>query len=425
MNRRELFAAGTGALLAATPAYGSELWQPPTNSAGASRFISAADFGAAGDGVTDDTAALQAALAATFDSAASKDAGGRVLVIPPGAYRITRPLKVDLTRQGKRQPTRQTVIRGQGAVLLSSISDGSNVLEISSHATARYLLIDGLTIQGRGEEGHGLFLDCNREQSYIYNFCLRDLVVQGCGGDGLRMIGNIFEGQIFNSYFRDNKLNGATMGHGPDGGVLSAIHVFGCVFGGNGAQGAALVNAACDVSFHGCYFLQNGAFGISAKSGCTLLSNCGFENNHMKAEDFGSGDAGVQLQVFGTLVGCTAYSIWKQTHLVRAFVTNHLVMVGCTAAGGGKAKRAKLAKLQSNGRGKATIVGCQGGVDTVGAFDAAQLGGDNAGARFGAEWNSASLVRLGDYALWVDREGRLRIKQGEPLSDGDGKAVGI
>jgi hypothetical protein len=423
MNRRELFAAGTGALFASTPAYAAELLKHPMPSGAPSRLISASDFGAVGDGIADDTAALQAALTATFD-AVLKDKGGRVLFIPPGAYRVTHTLKVDLRKQGKRQPTKQTVIRGQGAVLLSDISDGSDILEISSHATSRFLLIDGLTVQGRGGEGHGLVFDCNREQSYIYNFCLRDLVVQGCGGDGLRMIGNIFEGQIFNSYFRDNKGNGATMGHGPDGGVLSAVHVFGCVFGGNGSQGVALINAACDVSFHGCYFLQNGAFGISAKNGCTLLSNCGFENNHMKADDFADGDAGVQLQVFGTLIGCTAYSIHKQTHLLRAFITNHLVMVGCTAAGGGKAKRARLARLQSNGRGKATIIGCQGGVDTVGAFDAAQLGGDRAGARFGAEWNSASLVRLGDYALWVDREGRLRIKQGDPLSDGDGSTVG-
>lgn len=420
MNRRELFAVGTGALLAAAPAYAATAMPPDGKK---ERLISAADFGAVGDGQADDTAALQAALETLFSGAAKGD-GGSVLLIPPGAYRITRTLAIRLTKQGKRQPTRQTVIRGQGAVLLSDISNGSNVLEIESHATSRYLLIDGLTVQGRGHEGHGLLLDCNREQSYIYNFCLRDLVVQGCGGDGLRMIGNIFEGQIFNSYFRDNKRNGATMGHGSKGGILSAIHVFGCVFGGNGAQGAALMNGASDVSFHGCYFLLNGAFGVSAKTGCTLLSNCGFENNHMAAEDFASGDAGVELWVFGTLVGCTAYSIYKQTHLLRGFITNRLVMMGCTASGGGKARRAQLAKLQSDGRGKATIIGCQGKVDTVGAFRAAELGGDEAGARFGAQWDSASLIRLGNYALWVDRQGKLRIKQGDPRSDSDGKAVG-
>jgi hypothetical protein len=308
--------------------------------------------------------------------------------------------------------------------LLSQIDDGSDVMQIESHATARFLLIDGLTVQGRGREGNGLTLNVDRERSYIYNFCLRDFVAQGCGGDGLRMIGNIFEGQIFNSYFRDNKGHGARMGHGPNGGVLSAIHMFGCVFGGNGRHGATLVDKACDVAFHGCYFLENGKFGVSAPNGCTLLSNCGFENNHMSADSFKNGDAGVRLQVFGTLIGCTAYSIHKQTHLVRAFITNQITLIGCTAAGDGDARGAKLAKLQSNRRGTATIIGCQGGVETVGAFDAAQFGDNRAGARFGGNWNSASLMRLGDYALWIDRQGRLRIKQGEPLSDGDGRQVG-
>lgn len=419
MNRRELFAAGAVTMLAADPAIaGIERHGHGGDHAGG-KLLSAAEFGARGDGRADDTAALQAALDATFARE-----GGRVLVIPPGVYRVSRTLTVDFTREGGTNPTRQSVIRGHGAILKADMSGGGDVLVFTSHATTRYLLIDGLTVQGRGGEGNGIVLDCNRERSYIYNFCLRDVVVQGCGGDGLRMIGNVFEGQVFNSYFRDNKGNGVTLGHGPNGGILSAIHIFGCVFGGNGVHGAALVNKATDVSFHGCYFLLNGQFGLSARYGVTLLSNCGFENNHMKASDFADGDAGVELQVAGTLVGCTAYSIYQQTHLLRGFITNHLVLVGCTAAGGGKAKGARLAKLQSNGRGRATIIGCQGGIDSVGPFDAAQFGEERAGARFGAEWNSASLVRLGDYSLWVDRNGKLRIKHGDPMSDGDGTPVG-
>jgi len=426
MNRRELFAAGTGAFIAATPAGAAarDLVKTSPATAQNTRTISVMDFGATGNGKTDDTAALQAALLATFQTDEKGNLGGRLLIIPPGAYVVNRTLAVSLQKHEQNQPTQQTTIRGHGAILLSNIEDGSNVLEISSHATARFLLIDGLTIQGRGHEGNGLTLDVDRERAYLYNFCLRDFIAQGCGGDGLSMVGNIFESQIFNSYFRDNKGNGARMGHGPNGGILSAIHLFGCVFGGNGKNGVALVRKACDVAFHGCYFLENGNFGVSAPSGCTLLSNCGFENNHMSAEDFHSGDAGVRLQVFGTLIGCTAYSIHKQTHLLRAFITNQLVMIGCTASGGGDAKGARLAKLQSNRYGTATIVGCQGGVDSIGTFEAAQFGDAHAGARFGGNWDSASLMHLGDYSIWIDREGRLRIKNGEPLSDGDGREVG-
>src|SRR5690606_19758079 len=232
-----------------------------------------------------------------------------------------------------------------------------------------------------------------------------------------------FESQIFNSYFRDNRGNGALFGHGPDGGILSSMHAFGCVFGNNGENGVALTNGAADVSFHGCYFLLNGKFGLTAPNGCTLLSNCGFENNQRDAPDFEHGDAGIRLQVFGTLIGCTAYSIYKQTHLVRAFITNERVMVGCVASGGGRAKRAKLAKLQGNKHGKAMLSGCRGAVERVGGIDVIDPG--RAGAnRFGSAWDSPEVPRLGDYRLWVDSRGRLRLKKGAPTSDEDGTVVG-
>ena len=46
------------------------------------------------------------------------------------------------------------------------------------------------------------------------------------------------------------------------------------------------------------------------------------------------------------------------------------------------------------------------------------------GASFGAgTWNGGNL-RLGDYRLWVDATGDLRIKNGDPASDTDGVVVG-
>jgi hypothetical protein len=418
MNRRHLLAAGAGLAMALPSALAAKQRVAGPEPA-RRRMLSAADFGAVGDGAADDSQALQSALDATFTGER-----GYFLVIPPGEYRVTRPLKVALEGRPGANVTRLAGISAYGARLVSDIADGQNVFDFVSRAAVRFILIEGLDIQGKGREGHGLSFDCNAEGSYLYNSCLRDVVVQGCGGDGVRMIGNIFESQIFNSYFRDNKGNGALFGHGPKGGVLSAVHGFGCVFGGNGNNGVALTNGAADVSFHGCYFLLNGKFGLSAPSGCTLLSNCGFENNHQSAPDFAHGDAGIRLQVFGTLIGCTAYSIHHQTHLVRAFITNQLVMIGCTASGGGGAKGAKLAKLQGNRKGKATLIGCHGAVDQAGGIDTVDLGQEGAGTRFGSEWSSASLPRLGDYRLWVDAKGRLRLKKGAPASDEDGAAVG-
>lgn len=414
MNRRELFAAGAAACLAPLPL--SAAATRPAFAAEPARTLTATQFGAVGDGRTDDTEALQAALDATF----RRDDPG-VLFIPPGTYRVGRTLSVDLDRDRTGNVTRRCGISGNGARLLSEVRRGRDVLKVRSRSTARFLLIEGLDILGSGEDGHGLHLECEAEGSYLYNICLRDLAVQNCGDDGCRMIGNVFESQVFNCYFRDNGGNGATFGHGEEKGILSSIHVFGCVFGGNGRHGAALINNCYDVSFHGCYFLLNREFGLVAGNGCTLLSNCGFENNHEGAPGFDQGGAGIRLLVFGTLIGCSAYSIFKQTHLIDAFVTNELTMIGCTGSGDRDAEGAKLAKLQGDGSCSAVLIGCRGGIEQVGGIEASEIGQGAFGARFGSRWDSPNQLRLGEYRLWVDGKGRLRLKHGRPQSDEDGE----
>lgn len=410
MLRRDLLAAGGGVI-------GMGLATPAASApAPARQMLSAADFGALGDGRADDTASLQAALDAAFAS------DGTLLQIPPGTYRVTRTLRLRFTRP----LTRQGGILAPGARLVSAITDGSPVLELLSEHTIRYLLIDGLGIQGSGTDGVGLRINCENFGRYIYNFCLRDIVVQNCGGDGCALAGNIFEGQIINCYFRDNRGNGISFAHGDPGGILSAIHVIGCVFGQNRDNGAAMLRGCYDIGFHGCYFLENRKFGLLARNGCTILSNCGFENNHDSAGRFADGDAGIWLQGFATMVGCTAYSIRHQTHLLRAHVTSRLTMIGCTGSGGGDARSAGLARLRGEKKATATVIGCGGNLLCENGFEALELGGggDSGGVRHGADWDSRYLPQMGEYRLWVDRAGRLRIKKGRPDRDDDGAPVG-
>src|SRR4029450_4588562 len=99
--------------------------------------------------------------------------------------------------------------------------DGGNVFEFICNATVRFLLIEGLDILGRGREGHVISLECEHKEHYLYTFCLRDVTVQGCGGDGCRMMGNVFEGQVINTYLRDNRKNGMTLGHRARAGLVS------------------------------------------------------------------------------------------------------------------------------------------------------------------------------------------------------------
>lgn len=79
------------AAAAATEAYGSEA--PVKALADEGHFISVKSFGAKGDGVTDDTTAIQAALSAAGNNAPWGARGTRILV-PPGEYLISATLKV-------------------------------------------------------------------------------------------------------------------------------------------------------------------------------------------------------------------------------------------------------------------------------------------------------------------------------------------
>jgi hypothetical protein len=417
--RRRGLVAGAGLALAALPAIAAAQ-QASAQKPDKGDMLSAAQFGARGDGASDDSAALQAALDAAF-----APHGPGFLAIPQGTYKVTKPLRVVTPVGQPGDVGRRHGIIGHGARLVSAIADGSNVLHYVSNATVRFLQIEGLDIVGGGREGHGIALECEHKEHYLYNFCLRDITVQGVGGDGCRMMGNVFEGQVINTYLRDNKKNGMTLGHGARAGILSAIHVFGCVFGQNGQHGVEMVNGCYDAAFHGCYFLLNGKHGLVALNGCTLLSNCGFENNHEAAPGFDKGGAGIYLQNFGTLVGCTAYSMFNQKRLIDAYIVSQLVMIGCAGSGDARAKAAGLARLDGEKKkARATIVSSQGAVEYANGFEGLEISGKDGGARFGADWQSPNLVQLGSYRLWVDRRGRLRLKNGVPTSDEDGTAMG-
>jgi hypothetical protein len=365
------------------------------------QMLSATPYGAVGDGSANDTSALQAALDAAF-----APGGPGFLLLPPGTYKVTRALRVAPPEGQRGDITRHHGIVAHGARLQSAIADGGNVLEFICRSTVRFLTLEGLDILGNGREGHGLYLQCEEKEHYLYNFCLRDTVVQGCGGDG------------------DNKKNGATFGHGSRAGILSAIHVFGSVFGQNGHYGATMVHGCYDVAFHGCYFLLNAKEGLVAENGCTLLANCGFENNHESAADFAHGGPGIYLQSFGTLISCTAYSMFKQTRLIQAYVVSQLVMIGCAGSGDAQAKDAGLARIGGEKKARATIVSPNGRIEYMNGFEALEIAAkDGGGVRFGSHWQSPNLARLGDYRLWIDKQGKLRLKNGEPISDEDGSAV--
>lgn len=405
--RRSLFAGGAAAF-----ALPQNAGQPA-----AAAPINATEFGLVGDGVADETETLQAVLEAAFD----RGGQARLIRIPAGRYRVTGPLYLKTASRPEGNITQPAGLLADGATIVSDFEGDAPVLTLEVEATLRFVRIEGLAVRGNGGEGAGIRISCQKRGTYFYNFSFRDCIVENCGGSGLELIGNIFEGQISNCYFRDNRRHGAYFAHGAEDTVFSAVHCFGCVFGGNNDIGLLLKHGATDVSCYGCYFLLNGSFGLSADHGISLLSHCGFENNHQDASRFDGGDYGIRLFIGGTLVGCTAYSIYNQNGLIRAYITNQLTMVGCQGAGSGDAASAGLADLDGDD-GAATLIGCHGKVRYGNGIAVNKIG--RTGLSVGGDWDSPNQLRLGRYRLWVDSDGQLRMANGRPDDDKDGTVVG-
>ena len=115
------------------------------------------DFGAAGDGQQDDTEALQHAL----------DDGGGVLELRKGTYRITRPLVIDLTKQGYgavigQGGTARLVMDGPGpAIRIIGNHQGSATpasFQPSTWQNERFPTVTGIEILGTHSKAVGVEL---------------------------------------------------------------------------------------------------------------------------------------------------------------------------------------------------------------------------------------------------------------------------
>jgi hypothetical protein len=121
-------------------------------------YVSVADFGAVGDGVSDDTAAFEAAFTALFKNA--DENYRKVLLVPNGEYRFSRDLEIPAGRLNPLDPTaaiRNVIIKGEtqlGAVLNIGVNNirfttiaGLGILDFESTNRPANVLLSNLTIK--------------------------------------------------------------------------------------------------------------------------------------------------------------------------------------------------------------------------------------------------------------------------------------
>jgi hypothetical protein len=220
-NRREL---ARSAMLSGASLLFASAAQATPQSVASRDLIDARKFGAAGDGTTDDTAALQRAL-----DAAAKNGGG--VFLPPAVY-LTRELHVPAGGALVGIPAWNYSGPG-GTVLRLASADATCLLNLTD---ARGSTVEGLALDGRslGKDIHGIFVDRTQYGKHedgfriercqvahfsgdganlacVWCFSIRHCMFGHSGGDGLNLRG--WDGFILDNWFSGNQRAGFAARH--------------------------------------------------------------------------------------------------------------------------------------------------------------------------------------------------------------------
>jgi hypothetical protein len=269
----------------------SRAWIEAHNAAGSTAnagsvrdWLNVLDFGAKGDNVTDDTAAIQAALAAC--------PMGGIVYLPAGAYRTSAPLTIPpaVTLMGTHTNLMAVVGLVDPPCYIKPLASfaGTSVITFLDQAEGGYstisaehrilnVMIDGSDLTDPGIDGIGA-------KGNIQNVGLRDVTIRRVTGAG---INTQFNAGFFPYSWRLHRVMIDNCGwHGFALQVMTDITLIDCQAIGNGANGFEINNAAnsqmigCRAEWNdnnGIHITGNWATGTG--SGGMLLSGCSTDRN--------------------------------------------------------------------------------------------------------------------------------------------------
>lgn len=315
------------------------------------------DFGAVGNGTTDDTAALQAAI--TY----AVSVGGEVL-LGNGKYRITGStgLVIPETHTGDDENTKISIIgEGSGASMIVHNGTGNAITyqgQVTSSGPHAYIRFDGFRIDGTGGGGQdGIEMD---NAAY---FSMEDVMVYEC--DRALQLTDTLSFQISTSQFRFCSY-GVTAAYS-DFSRPNNITFEDCVFG-ICSTAAAVITGGGLVRFRGGAIEGCGTNGNSATGGIFMV-NSGIESGiGLVAEDvyFEANLGGCDVSfdenstgVLHILRGCTfqQFASPNVTNNVRLACTSGIAMQvaveGCSFANVGGYTGSKAAFSTSGAAGSA------------------------------------------------------------------------
>lgn len=180
-------------------------------------FVSVKDFGAVGDGVADDTAAIQAAIDSlpqgvdvTVATGVSQTTGGGVLFFPAGSYRITANLNITKKKVRIVGPARLILSAGvtgfafqyagsnahSGCVIENlDFVGGAIGIDIGDQAVPIPVAIYNCTFTTQTTAGVkvGQYGYCNTIRDSLFSGCNYGIWSSGQASDGLLIDHNVFE----------------------------------------------------------------------------------------------------------------------------------------------------------------------------------------------------------------------------------------
>ncbi|ODA69505.1 right-handed parallel beta-helix repeat-containing protein [Streptomyces sp. AVP053U2] len=241
-------------------------------------------YGAVGDNVTDDTAAIQAALAAC--------PMGGIVYLPAGAYRTSAPLTIPpaVTLMGTHANLMAVVglvdppcyikplknFEGDAVILFLDEIDGG-YSTISAEHRILNVMIDGEDLTDPGIDGI-------RAAGNIQNVAMQDVTVHQVTGAGIH---TEFQGGFFPYSWRLHRVMIDNCGwHGFAMEVMTDVSLIDCQAIGNGANGFEIANAA-NSQMIGCRAEWNDNNGIhltgdwatGTGSGGMLIGDCSTDRN--------------------------------------------------------------------------------------------------------------------------------------------------
>jgi len=365
MDRRSFLTRGSGIALAGAATTAVLTANSSRANAAAKTTPTVFDFGAVGDGSTDDSDAFTKALYFAAQN-------GVTVVVPGGNYAIAKTC--GFWSQG--DVGAAWGLQCQGATLLSRIGDGTDVMQLQSSHTVRYFrLTGGLSIKGSGGDGNGLHVVSYGGDKFFYNFLIDGLSVEGAGLNGALFEGDVFEFTVANSYFQDNHFNGMTLANSK-GGVVSTVNLNNCFFNQNHNIGMACVDfdsqwgGPTDVRVYGGYARDNQNYGFWYNNGTgqAAIHQVGFENNCRSLSPGDPNGAHVFAYVSVKMRDCAGYNQGGgATYLLKGWFSGASIIDGCIQ-GAGAAMAAtgasRLVHIDGTRGGNVLMSGSGGGFDT-------------------------------------------------------------